>query len=75
MAKKWGYRRVEIDCCRLNGCMQDVFKDDLCRFHYSQREMLPKRIEISAGEREWYAEQGRTFDEAAFLARRYPAAS
>ena len=72
MATKWVYTRVEMDCCRLQNCMQAVHKDELCLFHWKQQDTLPKRIEISSGEREWYAEQGRELNEAALLSRRMP---
>lgn len=75
MATKWVYTRVEVDCCRLYGCTQAVYQDDLCRYHFNRRESLPQRIEISTNEREWYAEQGRTLDEAALLSRRMPLSS
>lgn len=72
MATKWVYTRVEMDCCKVQNCMQGVYQDELCRYHWAKQDQLPKRQEISLGEREWYAEQGRTLDEAALLSRRMP---
>jgi polyphosphate kinase 2 (PPK2 family) len=56
----------------VQNCMQPSHTDELCFYHWSRRETLPKRQEVSLGEREWYAEQGRTLDEQALLARRMP---
>ena len=71
-------RRNGIYICQVTNCTMPTHTNGYCRSHYwkSYRpEGLAQRIEITTNEREWYAEQGRTLDEAALLSRRIPMSS